>query len=374
MRIMIVCGGSGGHFYPGAVLAETLTSRNHNVLVVVGAGERVPFNVQDISYQIKKIPAAKIDRFFSFNTLTFLVKLVKAAVVALRIITDFKPDVAVGFGSYVAVPLMVMARLKHIPLVIHEQNVSPGKANRFLAYFARVIALSFEETKAYFKNNNKCVVTGNVLRKNIHQHDSPETYDFFKFAPQSFTLLVLGGSQGSKIINKTFLKAIQQLSSFERNMLQLVHISGDKDEPWLRFEYQKIHLKAKVFSYLKNIEHAYAIADLVICRAGATTIAELIALHKPAVIIPYPYAGAHQVHNAEILGKVNAAVVIKQENLSAQLLKDCILSHWQNKRLAEMQKNFYRIKIPVGRKVLPLLLEKIFQQNESVAGDSTDKR
>lgn len=361
MRVIIIAGGSGGHLIPALSFAEALTEKKHEVLLVCAKGDNLPFMQNDFPWLVKRISAAKIGRFFSLNNILFLIELVKGYVESGAIIKDFKPDIVAGFGGYVSVPMILAARFKHVSIILHEQNVVPGKATRVLSNFADIVALSFKESEAFFKNKNKCRVTGNVLRKFIYLRNNIDAYKYFDFDKEKFTLLVLGGSQGACIINKTLVEALADLSQLERDNLQVIHLTGEKDKDWIDTQYQKLQIKAKVFSFFKDMEYAYAAADLVISRAGATTIAELIALYKPAIIVPYPYAGRHQSYNAKILGRVNAAVVIEQENFSRQILKDCILSHWKNLKLTQMQEKFKRIQMPQGRRLLVDLAEQVYR-------------
>jgi UDP-N-acetylglucosamine--N-acetylmuramyl-(pentapeptide) pyrophosphoryl-undecaprenol N-acetylglucosamine transferase len=192
-----------------------------------------------------------------------------------------------------------------------------------LANFADKIALSFSQTRVYFKaHQNKIVLTGNPLRKELIHIDKDTALDFFGFKQDRFTILVMGGSQGSHRINAAFLKAISTLSN--RHNLQIIHLTGIKDYDWLRQAYKDLDVEARLFSFLKEMHYAYSATDLAISRAGATTIAEMIFFGLPAIFIPYPYAYKHQTSNAQLLENKGVALIIEDKALDDNRLKEMI--------------------------------------------------
>jgi len=240
--------------------------------------------------------------------------------------------------------------------LIHEQNVLPGKANKFLSRFADKIAISFKKTEHYLGvDKDKIAFTGNPLRRQFKILNKQEAANFLGLESFKFTFLILGGSQGSHKINQVFLESIASLGDLSK--IQVIHICGDSDKDFLRQEYTDLKIKAKVFSFLKEIYYAYSLADLVICRAGASTVTELCFFKLPAVIIPYPYAFAHQVENARILEARGSSIIIQDENLNAANLKNVLRGLMNNSdRLIKMRSCFDEVNGNASRALRDLAL------------------
>jgi len=221
-------------------------------------------------------------------------------------------------GGYASGPVVLLAALLGMPTMIQEQNVYPGITNRILSRFARINAVSFEETKSYLKG--KTVVTGNPVRPGFYRIKK------VKKEKGSFHLLVFGGSQGAHIINKNMVEALPYLKN-HRLLMQIVHQTGDRDYQKVAEAYEKTGFKAKVEPYIYDIIPCFERADLVVCRSGATTIAELTAAGKASILIPIASsAGAHQLRNARTLASSGAAIVIEEKELNGKLLAERITS------------------------------------------------
>lgn len=236
--------------------------------------------------------------------------------------------------------------------MIHEQNVIPGRANRFLAGFANRIAVSFPQSSSWFKNEkDKIVVTGNPLRKSIVFVERGKALYFFGFSPEKFTVAAMGGSLGSSRINEEFSKAVT-ITNY-RPRLQVIHLCGQADFEVLRKRYAEVGSQVKLYKFLNSMHYLYSASDLVICRAGATTISELIYFKVPAIIIPYPYAYRHQFSNALILQKAGAAVIVEEDELSADLLRqmieDCVNDP---QRLAGMRAAYSKLSVSDAGNIL----------------------
>ncbi|MFH1640975.1 MAG: glycosyltransferase, partial [Candidatus Omnitrophota bacterium] len=198
--------------------------------------------------------------------------------------------------------------------LIHEQNVVCGRANRLLLRFADKIAVSFPETSEYLERyRKKIVVTGNPMRKDLSRIDKNKALDYFSFDKKKFTILVMGGSQGSHRVNTAFLKAVSKIP--DKSRLQVIHLSGAEDYGSLKEAYKGLNINAELFGFLASMQYAYSACDLVLSRAGATTISEIIFYRLPAIIIPYPFAYQHQLDNAKILEKKGLAIIIQDEAL-----------------------------------------------------------
>jgi UDP-N-acetylglucosamine--N-acetylmuramyl-(pentapeptide) pyrophosphoryl-undecaprenol N-acetylglucosamine transferase len=324
MRVLVVSGASGGHIFPALAFLDALKGANKDaeaLLVLprnnIGEGREIPFN------NVRYISASTIRLNLHPESLFSILKLFKAALESLFILLQFKPDVVIGFGSLSSVPMILLAWLLRIKTLIHEQNVIPGRANRFLAKFCDKIAISFEKTKQYFKDYEyKTVLTGNPLRKDLIRHNRFKALDFFGFKANRFTLLVMGGSQASHSINLGFLKALSGLSG--RSGLQVIHLCGAEDFGLLDSAYKDLKINFKLVAFLKEMQYAYSAASLAVCRAGATTIQELIYFDLPAILIPYPFAREHQMANALLLQEKGCVAIIEDAELETPKLRNLL--------------------------------------------------
>lgn len=275
-----------------------------------------------LSFQTIKVRSFK--RSFSLSLILTLGALLSAFLRSLKIIRDFRPSVVVGLGGYVSVPGVLAAFLMRIPTVIHEQNAVPGLANRVLARFANVVGLTYPGSEVFFPSKKKIRTTGNPVRKEVRGVVREDSIKILGLDPSKMTLLVFGGSRGAKRINDAAVAAYQLFR--DRKDLQVLHITG-------KFHYENVasaiesvrkeedKLIYRIYPYVDNIAAFYAVADLALCRAGATTIAELMACSVPAVLVPYPFAAdAHQEKNAQFAEEKGAAIVVFDKDLTSDLV------------------------------------------------------
>jgi UDP-N-acetylglucosamine--N-acetylmuramyl-(pentapeptide) pyrophosphoryl-undecaprenol N-acetylglucosamine transferase len=238
------------------------------------------------------------------------------------LLRQLEPDVVIGVGGYASGPLALAAVLSGVPILLQEQNLLPGSTNRLLAPWVEAVAVSFDESRAHL--GGRVVVTGNPLRRAVMKPPPARPPD------GEFHLLVLGGSRGARAINRLLAEALQHLAPMQPR-LSVVHQSGEGDFEETRRAYEaaagaRARLEWRVEPFLERIWDAYAWADLVVCRAGATTVAELTVCGKPAILIPFPHAARnHQVYNARYLADRGAAVVSEQDGLTAERLAGTIL-------------------------------------------------
>jgi len=347
MRVLVATGASGGHIFPALGFIDTLKERYKDIdillvlprsslklIIALEEGRGLPEKniknqIENFGYKINYISISAIKLSLDFKNMVNILNFFKGTFESIFILLRFQPDIVVGFGSLVCIPLVLFAWAFRIKTLIHEQNVIPGLANRFLAKFTNGINVSFEQTKDYLKNNKKKIVTtGNPIRKQLIQIDKNKALDFFKFSDTKITILVMGGSLGSHKINLAFLKAISELA--DRSKLQIIHLSGIGDYELLSSHYRDSNVNVRLFSFLKPIQYAYSVSDLVISRGGATTISEIVYFRLPAIIIPYPYAYKHQLSNAKILEENACAIIIKDEELDTDILRKTIESLMNN--------------------------------------------
>ncbi len=284
----------------------------------------------------------------------------KGTIESACILSSFRPDVVVGFGSIASLPLAFLAWLWRIRVVLHEQNVVPGMANRILAFCADRIAVSFRETLRYLEHyHNKVVVTGNPLRKKLCRIPQKEALGYLGLQENKFTILVMGGSQGSQRINMEFMQCISLLES--KSSFQVIHLAGGRDYDVLEKAYSVLKINFRLLCSLEAMQYAYSAADLVISRSGATTIAELNFFKVPAILIPYPFARKHQLKNAQILSERGAAVILEEDSLSAAKLKAEIESFAANPaKLEGMRSGFAGIMpLNAGELLVDLVVKSI---------------
>lgn len=341
MKILAVSAATAGHIFPALGFLDTLKDRDKDIdtlLVlprhnIIGRKEKFGQRVKYISILPVKLNLAPKNLITVFNFL-------KGALESMLILLVFRPDLVVGFGSLASIPMLIFAWLFRIRTLIHEQNVIPGRANRFLAGFSDRVAVSFSETQAYFKKyKSKVMLTGNPLRKGLSAIDKNKALDFFGFKNNKFTILIIGGSQGSHSVNLGFLQAVSQMQ--DRPKLQIIHLAGPVDRDLLEDNYKKFKIEARLFDFFQPMHYAYSASDLVVSRAGAGTITELIFFRIPAILIPYPFAYKHQMANAEALNKRGCAIIIEDSRLGSGALKDNIEDFINNSHKTEAMRLAY---------------------------------
>ncbi len=314
MKVLIAAGGTGGHIYPGIAVANEIMRRDASSEVLfVGTARGLETKiVPDNGFQLSLINSAGLKSVGFAGKVKGMMILPKSFLEARRLLKEFKPDVAVGAGGYVSGPVLMMASLMRIRTLVMDSNALPGFTNRQLARFVDKAALTFEEALPYF--GKKGVVTGNPVRK-----------EFFEIAPPesngSVGLLIFGGSQGARAINNAMMAALPELHS-SQDRLNIIHQTGEADYESVRETYKELGWeKADVRPFISDMVSEFAKSDLIICRAGATTCAELAAAGKAAIMVPLPTAADdHQRKNAEAMQNAGAAKMILQKDLNGEVL------------------------------------------------------
>lgn len=318
MRVLIVTGSSGGHIFPALALLDELKKSCPELLLVLPGKEKNNFVPVGLA-QVKYIRASALSFNFNKKSIIGLFLFLRGAWEGLIIFLKFKPDVVVGFGSLNTAALVFWAWLFRVKTIIHEQNVIPGRANRLLAKLVDRIAVSFKQTENYLNiSAGKIVLTGNPLRKDLFPVARREALDFFKFKEGKFNILITGGSQGSYKLNSVCYETIAGYS--RKDDLQIIHITGPRDYPCFKIKYAALNLKLCLLDFFSSMRYAYSAADMIICRSGALTVAELQKFAVPAILVPYPFAYAHQQANAGILADSGSALIIKDEQFCVEKL------------------------------------------------------
>lgn len=320
MKIVLATGGTGGHIFPALQVALEFKKENHQIYFIGSFGDFSP-RLKEHGFEIYDIPARGVSFRSPDAAWMSVCSMVKAITHSWRIMRNLKPDAVAGFGGYGAFPVISVGILLGIPSLIHEQNVYPGRANKMLARFVKKIAISFKETKQYLPPG-KCVLTGCPCKK-PKNYIKEEVLKNFGLQQNKYTILVLGGSQGSHRINDLFKEAVPVIKSLLN--FQVIHIAGRKDFDQLNSFYQTSGIDYFLTPFTDEIDKAYSVADLAISRAGAVSVTELATFNLPSILIPYPFAGAHQKQNALILEHAGLGSVFDEKDLSAELLKDSII-------------------------------------------------
>ncbi len=326
MRIVIAGGGTGGHLFPGIAIAREFLSRNPEtrVLFISKSNPSLASVLSKAGVMNKSITVEGIKGKGVWRQALSISKIPGGVFESILILKRFKPDLAIGVGGYVAGPVIAGARILKIKTALHEQNVLPGLTNRILSRFVDRIYVSFNNTKT-FLCHKKVLVTGNPVRKEILRFAGGK--ENIKGADlrekQIFSVLIMGGSQGAHSINMAMIKALEKIK--EKNRFFFAHQTGIQDEKNVRNAYLGHGISCDVQPFFNDMAQQYQKADLIICRAGATTVAEITAVGKGAIFIPYPFAADnHQMLNAGNLSNAGAAEMIIEKDLNGSVIADRI--------------------------------------------------
>ncbi|MBE3587808.1 MAG: undecaprenyldiphospho-muramoylpentapeptide beta-N-acetylglucosaminyltransferase [Thermoanaerobacteraceae bacterium] len=331
MRFVVTGGGTGGHIYPALAIARGLKEKypGAEILYIGRAGGLEADLVPRAGFPFRSIQVAGLKRRPTPANLLAVWQAGRGLLTARRIFKEFKPAVVVGTGGYVCGPVVLAAALQGIATLIHEQNALPGLTNRLLAPLVDCVALTFAEGRRYFSRRARLTVTGLPVRPEVLSCSREEARRVLGIPPGARMILSFGGSQGAASINKAMVEVLQAFAG--RTDMCFLHVTGPAHYQDFLNHLQERGLGAAengnitIVPYLYDMPRALAAADVAVCRAGAATLAELTVLGLPAVLIPYPFAsGNHQEFNARSLEKKGAALVIKDRELSGQLLTRCL--------------------------------------------------
>jgi len=356
VRVIIAGGGTGGHLFPGVAVAEELARRSstarivfvgteHGIEARVIPKEGYPIEFLSAEGMVGKATLRKVKAAY-----LFLVSLFQAR----RIIASVRPDIVIGVGGYASVGMVCAAHFMGIRTLIMEQNSVPGFANRILSKFADAVAVTYQESIAHFPRE-RTFLTGNPVRNKILTREASDVSRSFSLVRDRFTVLIFGGSLGARTINNAAGEALHYLLDLRDN-IQFIHQTGEKDLKDVMDTYRKLGFSGAVMPFIYQMADAYSAADLVICRAGATTLSELTVMGKAAVLVPYPYAASnHQEANARKLEDMGAATVILDRHLSGEVLARAIRGLYNN---PEKRKAMQKASKAFGR---PDAAEKIVE-------------
>ncbi len=325
MRMLLAGGGTGGHLFPAVAIAEQLLRQDKSAQVCfVGTARGLEAKLlPQLGLPLELIDMTGVVGRGLRGLVQLVPKLLSSLKRSWQILQEFAPDIVVGVGGYASFPVLVAAKIKGIPFILHEQNAQPGLSNRILSRFARRVCLSIPGSGGRIAPD-KQVVTGNPLRQGVTEVDPS--------LPFKGKLLVFGGSRGAHAINQLLIESLPLLR--QRGVdAEVLHQTGESDFTQVSAAYEKLgEKKTRVVAFIDDMAAAYTEAQLVVCRAGATTIAELCACGRPAVMIPFPFAAAdHQTANARSMEQAGAVKMLVQAELSAEKLAETIAELWQNR-------------------------------------------
>jgi len=334
MNVLIVCGGTGGHLFPGMAVGEELLERRHQVLLVVSEKEIDRVATRGAKgFLVESLPAvgwtgARPDRALRFGW-----RMLQGIRRTRSIFRSFQPDVVVGMGGFSSFPPLFLASLSEIPACIHESNAIAGKANRLLARYADIVAIGFDAAKSQFPRS-KTVCTGTPIRAALRATGNPEKDGAKK------TILVVGGSQGARGLNKLVADAAGKVSGAS---VHWEHLTGAADEQAIREVYREDGVDANVMAFCHEMQKLYRKADLIVARSGAASLAEIAEWGIPSILIPFPFAAdQHQSANAKIFADAGAAIMREESECTAEWLaheiQDVLTNDVRRKKMAESTK------------------------------------
>jgi UDP-N-acetylglucosamine--N-acetylmuramyl-(pentapeptide) pyrophosphoryl-undecaprenol N-acetylglucosamine transferase len=326
VRVLIAGGGTGGHLYPGIALAREILARESQAMVTfVGTAAGIEARVVPREgFELDLVRVAGLKGKSIVSRLRGLALLPLAAIDAWRIISRRRPEVVVGVGGFASGPVLLLAALRRIPTIVLEQNALPGLTNRLLARVVRAAAVTFEEALQYFPRVG--FVAGNPVRPEFFEAGAKEANERDDMPPGAARVLIFGGSQGAHAINVAMVAAAESLAAASERVA-ITHQTGARDLDLVRHAYARVGVDARVEAFLYEMHREMNEADMVVSRAGATTIAELAAAGRPAILVPLPTAtDDHQRKNAQVMQRAGASVLVDERELTGERLANEIVT------------------------------------------------
>jgi UDP-N-acetylglucosamine--N-acetylmuramyl-(pentapeptide) pyrophosphoryl-undecaprenol N-acetylglucosamine transferase len=360
-KLIISGGGTGGHIFPAIAIANTFRERypNAEILFVGALGRMEMTRVPEAGYKIIGLWISGLQRSLNFSNLMFPVKLIASYFKAKAIVKDFGPHAVIGTGGYASGPIMLAATSKRIPCLIQEQNSFAGLTNKQVANKVSTVCVAYEGMEKYFPKD-KVVLTGNPVRKDILVIDSKKSKALTQFGLEAGkkTLLIIGGSLGARTINESILSGIEKLIDAQ---VQVIWQTGKGYYSDYQAQLSKYDLKKiKVFDFVKEMDLAYAAADVVISRSGAIAVSELCIAKKPSILVPSPnVAEDHQIKNAMALVKRNAAQLVTDRDAREVLVDEALKLLFDGQRAATLSENISKLAKPNATNEIVDEIEKL---------------
>lgn len=338
MKVIMTCGGTGGHIYPAIAIADEIKRRKPDAEIFF-VGSEIGLErdiVPENGYEIKLIEADGFNRQHIFRNIKVVQRLMKGTMQSRKILKEFKPDVVIGTGGYASAPIMKEAQRIGIPTYVHEQNAVPGMANRVLEKKVEKLFLGFEEGSKYFKYPEKHVVAGNPVRKEFMNTSKEEARAALGFKSSDFILLAFGGSQGAGRVNKAMIRIIETFNGVKDFKVCLA--TGEYYYDAINKELQdkgiKVEENIKIMEYIYDMAKYLSACDIVISRSGALSVAEVTVCGKPVIFIPSPLVtGNHQYYNAKAVADKGGAFIVEEKDLDNDELISAVLKLKNNSEI-----------------------------------------
>ena len=334
LHVIIACGGTGGHLFPGIAVGETLLARGHDVTLLISEKKIDSLAASGhAGLHFEKMPFQAMPKPWSPKMIPFLVGLWKGLNQCRELIKKNQATVVLGMGGFTSLMPLIAGRKEGCKTLIHESNAIPGKSNRLNARFCQIVLCGLEACKHLFPKNPDVRVVGTPVRVGMTKPVTEDAHAFFKLDKNRKTLLIMGGSQGARGINRAVATALRDL--FE-NGIQILHITGPGDYQEVRDAYSKFaDMPHTVVAFSHRMELAYSVADLALARSGASTLTELAWFGVPSILVPYPFAAEdHQTRNAEIFAQAGAAKLMPESTLNATTLVEAVMTVFTDKEVA----------------------------------------
>jgi UDP-N-acetylglucosamine--N-acetylmuramyl-(pentapeptide) pyrophosphoryl-undecaprenol N-acetylglucosamine transferase len=361
VRVMFAGGGTGGHLFPAVAIAERLMEKEDVDIMFIGTKNKIEARVvPQLGYKFSTIWIGGFSRKIQLSNFLLPLKVLTSVFQSLKLLLGFKPQVVVGTGGYVSGPVCAAAVMTRTPIVLQEHNSFPGAMTRLFSPFAREIHIAFDSSRKYFRRQSNLYLTGSPLRK-MQRIRRDEAVNFFGLDPERRTLLVTGGSLGAVRLNSAVLDELDELM---RHNYQLIWQTGSVDFERISESCRKNSDRIRVEKFLDKMDFAYSAADFVVCRGGATTIAELIYFSLPAIIVPYPYAAAnHQAVNALALVESGAAMMVLESEAKERFRSELISLLDGPEKLAAMEQKMKALQRQDAAGVIADSILKIARAN-----------
>lgn len=348
-RFLFAGGGTGGHLYPALAVAQQIKVLKPEAdILFIGTKKKIESRVvPQYGFEFKPIWISGFSRKLTLSNLLFPVKVIVSMIQSLLIVMKFKPRVAIGSGAYVSGPAIWAASVLGAKIILLEQNSYPGITNRLLERKAEEIHITFEESKRFFREQNKLKLTGNPVRTNLKLIDKADALKKFNLLSKNKTVLVLGGSGGSKDINRAVSNSVAELSS--KNIQVIWQTGQTYFDQYCKHESEYV----RVFPFIDDMSAAFSASDLLVARAGATTITEVAYLGIPVIFIPSPNVAAdHQYKNAKAISDASAGLLIEDKNLHSDLADTIKQLINNDERLDELKKNIASFAKPEAANII----------------------
>jgi len=359
LHVLIACGGTGGHLFPGIAVGEVLSARGHDVTLLISEKKIDSIAAsghKDLRFE--KMPFLAMPRPWSPKMFGFLSGLWKGMAQCRKIIRQNEVSVVLGMGGFTSFAPLYAGKKEKCRTLIHESNAIPGKANKLNARYANTVLCGLEACIPHFSKHGDVRAVGTPVRSAMRTQSQEDPYEFFKLDPSKKTLLIMGGSQGARGVNRVVGMTLEQ---FEKMGIQVLHIAGPTDYEEVRDVYAKHPMLSQhVAAFCHRMDMAYRVADLAIARSGASSMSELAWFGVPSVLIPYPFAADdHQTRNAEVFASAGAARLLTEKEMNADVLADIVREILMNpERAEEMKRAAQKMAVRDSAEKIADLIEK----------------